>query len=152
MSMKAIMRRLTRRIKTPCGVSGSFLFGSNWEGFFINWRKKFLNNGETNIRRNANGWRRRRPLYSSQIVQPFLNVYTAFYYNNTNKDGSRKPTNQVSAKIYIILQWSVIIFTTHLCLSFLCIFLYIIEFVLILWFVTDYCHCSFLPSLRCIVQ
>ena len=29
------MRRLTRRIKTPCGVSGSFLFGSNWEGFLL---------------------------------------------------------------------------------------------------------------------
>ena len=29
------MRRLIRRIKTPCGVSGSFLFGSNWEGFLL---------------------------------------------------------------------------------------------------------------------
>ena len=114
------------------------------------YRTEMENFLEPHIRRNANGWRRRQPLYSSQIVQPFLNVYTAFYYNNTNKDGSRSRRLKTSAKIYIILQWSVIIFTTHLCLSFLCIFPYIIEFVLILWFVTDNCHCSFLPSLRCI--
>ena len=49
------MRRLIRRTKTPCGVSGSFVFFLGAIGRFLLIDKKFLNNGETNIRHNANG-------------------------------------------------------------------------------------------------
>ena len=81
--------------------------------------------------------KKKTTLYSSQIVQPFLNVYTAFY-NNTNKDGSR--WIECPHKFNIILQWSVIIFISHLCLLFLCISLYY-------WIYIDFVICYRLLSL-----
>ena len=87
------------------------------------------------------GWiKKKTTLYSSQIVFNLFSMCTVYttFNNNTNKDGSR--WIECPHKFNIILQWSVIIFISHLCLSFLCISLYY-------WIYIDFVICYRLLSL-----